>query len=155
MENQKMRFIATGAINTTLDFIFVNILVLSFHSPAIIANTISLSACMIFSYFMNHFFVFRSQQPVTIKSIAVFVSTTGLTLLVIQNIILVGILTLFSSNMLPLLSIGGLDASVVELNLAKIIAVIFSMVINFGVYKYVIFKHNDSTVESKPHTATK
>lgn len=146
IRNQKIRFIVTGILNTSLDFLTVNILFLGAHLSILLSNSTSLIICMVFSFFMNHYFVFQSKKTITFRSIWLFFLTTGVTLLVAQNVIITVLLGLFSAYplfSLPL-SVIPIEQHITELNVAKLIAVLFSMVVNFVVYKYVIFKRKDS-----------
>ena|SRR6266542_2567336 len=56
------RFIFTGGLNTLIDFTLFTIIANVMGINPIVASIISSGITLIFSYFMNHYFVFRSKR---------------------------------------------------------------------------------------------
>ncbi|HET6746732.1 MAG TPA: GtrA family protein [Candidatus Saccharimonadales bacterium] len=57
-----MRFVFTGGLNTLIDFTLFALIANIIGVNPILASIISTGLTLIFSYFMNHYFVFRSQR---------------------------------------------------------------------------------------------
>lgn len=91
-----LRFLFTGSINTLLDLflyaIFANII--GIHP--VISSIISTGITLCFSYFMNHYFVFRSGKRKR-QTAVWFVIVTLINVWVIQSSIIWLILHLFGS----------------------------------------------------------
>src|SRR5688572_23787675 len=97
MENKKIgktrvkrwsRFALVGAFNTGLDFAVLNALVFGLALPKVGANIISSSAAMIFSYMLNHRFVFRSDKAHSTKLFITFIVITAAGLYVLQSAVI-------------------------------------------------------------------
>ena len=150
MWNKKViRFGCVGVINTALDFTILNILVNFFDVTPLLANLISASVSISLSYFLNHRLVFRSDNKHTIKSFAHFFLATGAGILIIQTIViyfLIHLLGTRATGINYLINNSGLakiNNKTINLNLAKLGAVLVAMVWNFLIYHYVIFKKKD------------
>lgn len=137
---QKMRYILVGGVNTAADFILFNMILLIFSLPAVIANSISLLSCMVLSFFLNHFYVFQSKKSVRPGDFVKFMIGTGIVLLVAQNIALVGSIAILQHSAEDYLKGMQIDPSLIIVNIAKLIAVAVSMVANYLLYKYIIFR---------------
>jgi len=138
---QKVRFIAVGGLNTLADFILFNLILWSFSIHPVIANSISLLTCMVLSFFLNHYFVFQSKKPIKLSDFLKFMIGTGIVMLVAQNIALVGSIAVLQNSIGDYLKDIHVEPSLVIANIAKLIAVGVSMVANYLLYKYVIFRH--------------
>ncbi|OUD84918.1 GtrA-like protein [Clavibacter michiganensis subsp. michiganensis] len=66
LADRRVRFLVAGLLNTALDFVLLNALILAAHMPVLAANLISVTVGITISYFLNHFFVFRHGEAVTI-----------------------------------------------------------------------------------------
>lgn len=85
----KVRFILVGISNTLIDFVFFNILVLTFLSQNhIAANIVSTTIAMAFSYMMNKQAVFRNKKPHSALQMALFLAVTLTGIWVIQTLIM-------------------------------------------------------------------
>lgn len=135
-----MRYILVGGVNTAADFILFNMILLIFSLPAVIANSISLLSCMVLSFFLNHFYVFQSKKSVRPGDFVKFMIGTGIVLLVAQNIALVGSIAILQHSAEDYLKGMQIDPSLIIVNIAKLIAVAVSMVANYLLYKYIIFR---------------
>ncbi|AKM80563.1 TPA: GtrA family protein [Candidatus Saccharibacteria bacterium] len=141
-ELEKIRFIIAGCTNTGFDFVLLNSLVFIIGAFPVLANSISVSIGIVISYFLNHYFVFRSKSPISYKKFLSFFVVTGFSSLIIQGLIIYGFEVMTASEWgrsLFLINQMNKDAAL-ELNIAKAVAVSVGMVWNFMLYKYVIFK---------------
>ncbi len=84
---QKLRFAAVGAVNTTIDFGIFSVLVLT-GVPSIVANYPATTIALVFSYFANKRFTFRSSSPRIIHTMALFFGVTLVGLWIIQPVII-------------------------------------------------------------------
>lgn len=138
-----VRFLCVGSFNTGLDLLLLNILVQMFAVPVLIANTFAVLLGITLSYFLNHRIVFRHHQPYSLKSYAQFFLVTGVSVLIIQNVIILSAMQLGianSDNTRHLLLFDVPDKTVV-LNVSKALAIGVGMVWNYLLYRYVIFRN--------------
>ncbi len=141
------RFACVGVINTLVDITILNNLVFIFGLPLVIANFISASTSITLSYFLNHHIVFREKQSHSIIKFLKFFFVTGISILVIQTLIIVLVTHLLGSNKTiiynGIISLGlkGFSTKFINLNSAKIAAVIAGMGWNFIFYQKIVFKH--------------
>jgi len=134
---QFSKFIIVGGINTGIDFLILNILMVVTGITAgpelFVLNSISFSIAVINSYFMNKRWTFQDKtktEQTPIKFSAFFIiSIIGL---VINGLILTGITTYIPA-------LFGLSA-VLWANIAKLMATGVSLVWNFIGYKLFVFK---------------
>lgn len=143
-EKQQVRFLAAGSVNTAIDFVLLNIMTLALGAPVLIANSVSVVFGICLSYVMNHFFVFRYPDRVTVKRFLQFFAVTGFSSLVIQNVIIWLFEMLFGTSFGRSLLFLGSDAdnNVLAINFAKAVAVLAGLVWNFAFYRLVVFRSN-------------
>lgn len=141
-EKQQVRFLAAGSVNTAIDFVLLNIMTLALGAPVLIANSVSVIFGICLSYVMNHFFVFRYPDRVTVKRFLQFFAVTGFSSLVIQNVIIWLFEMLFGTSFGRSLLFLGSDAdnNVLAINFAKAVAVFAGLVWNFAFYRLVVFR---------------
>lgn len=147
LKRQAGAFGVVGIINTLLDFSILNIGAFLFGLPIILANIISTSTALSFSYFANKKWVFNDNRaPLGKKSLALFIAITLIGLYGLQSII---IYTLTAWATLPLeiavtiargLGITAFTDGFIAANTAKLIATIATTVWNFVLYKKFVFK---------------
>jgi len=137
---QKVRFLFVGGLNTVVDFLIFNLIIWLTDFHPILANTISVFFSMILSYFLNNFFVFRSERAISLKGFALFMLSTGCVLLLTQNIAIALSLHVFSQMSFFTTDNGLASGEFLVSNIAKLIGIAISMVTNFILYKYVIFR---------------
>lgn len=139
---QQVRFLVAGCANTTLDFVLLNTLSLLLGLPVLVANSISVVIGISLSYFLNHYFVFRYPERVSIKKFAAFFGLTGFSSLVIQNGIIYLFELLFDTRFgNSLLFLPDAESNhVLAINAAKAVAVLVGLVWNFCVYKFIVFR---------------
>ena len=138
---QISKFVIVGVINTGIDFAVLNALLFSTKIYSgrwlILFNSISFSAAVINSYFLNKYWTFKSQNVENSKakqfSQFLIISVIGIS---INDAIVYGLATFTS----PLF---GLSAQMWT-NVAKLFATAASMVWNFIGYKFIVFKKKDS-----------
>src|SRR3989338_8311081 len=137
LAKQFSKFIIVGGINTSIDFLILNILIyitgITAGVELFILNCISFSVAVINSYFMNKHWTFEDktkteQEPVKFSQFLA-VSIVGI---VINGLVLTSITTYIP----PLF---GLSA-ILWANIAKLLATGFSLIWNFIGYKFFVFK---------------
>lgn len=138
---QISKFIIVGIINTGIDFAVLNALMFAANIYSgkwlIVFNSISFSAAVINSYFMNKYWTFKKQEAGTSeknddsKQFAQFViiSIIGISL----NDVAVYAVSTFIP---PMFNLSGK----IWVNAAKLIATAISMAWNFIGYKFIVFK---------------
>lgn len=137
-----MRFLIVGCFNTALDFVLLNLLVLSVHLPVLVANTISVTVGISISYLLNHHFVFRSDEKASLRKFLTFFAVSGFSSLVLQTLVIWSVEAVTGSQFGQSLILFSFlnEHPEVQLNTAKAAAVGVGMVWNFVAYKYFIFK---------------
>jgi putative flippase GtrA len=120
-----VRFLAVGVCNTAIDVALFWLL----HAPLgiMLANFVSTSAGMTFSFLVNGRHTFGAAR-VTLRQAVLFVASNGVTMWVLQ----------------PLLISAVHDAAHVPLMAAKLVALGGSVVANFLLYRYVVWRPNSS-----------
>ena len=125
----KIRFVAVGLANTAIDF---GILFTLTHAGMniIVANYISTSLALVFSFFANKHFTFRVGNRNAKREFTRFLTVTLIGLWLLQPLVI-----WFASGLLRLLP----NANIIQL-IAKIAATIVSMIWNYVGYKQFVFK---------------
>jgi putative flippase GtrA len=127
---QVLWFAGIGAVNTGVDFVVLNVLMLTFGAASgfwyIIMKSVSFLAANANSYFLNTRFTFpTSRSP---KSFGVFFVAT-----------LVGLCVNVAVAYLARIVIIRYVGDVASANIAALVGTVASMVVNFILYKYVVF----------------
>ena len=140
-ERSPSRFFVVGSFNTLIDFTILNLVTVLANAPPLVANSVSVTIGITISYFLNHKIVFRHHEARSIKSYALFFLTTGISALIIQNLIIYLVTSSFNASEQSLFYIPGIhaDRHIIELNIAKAFAVGVGMIWNFLFYRYIIF----------------
>jgi putative flippase GtrA len=131
---EKIRFGLVGIANTIIDFCVLFTLT-SLGLPIIVANTFSTSTAFCFSFFANKKYTFKASGN-TKHELLLFVVVTLFGLWVIQNIVIT-IVTFFLSK-------TSLSPSI-TLVVAKVIAILTSLVWNYTLYSRVVFKKKEES----------
>ncbi|HEY1133050.1 MAG TPA: GtrA family protein [Nocardioides sp.] len=114
-----VRFAAVGVLNTGID---VGLFLLLHDALGIVlANLVSTSAGMVFSFVVNGLVTFSAQR-LTWRQAGLFVATTGTTMWVLQPLFIHAALLVVD----PLLA-------------AKMLAIGCSLVVNFAAYRFVVW----------------
>lgn len=132
-----MRFAAVGVVNTLLDLgLFV---LLQDKLGIVLANFISSSAGMTFSFVVNGLFTFGAGK-LTLRHASLFLATTGVVMWALQPVVIhLGLTIAGAISLDP-------DATWVVL-LVKVGSIGVSFVANFVAYRYVVWPHAGAPVE--------
>ena len=122
---KKIRFVLVGGTNTVIDFgILFGLTFLGVDK--IIANYISTSIALVFSFFANKSFTFKNTSKNAKRQFILFLVVTLIGLWVLQPLIIWGYTSL-------------LDDSPLSLFIAKLIATIVTLIWNYLFYSRVVF----------------
>ena len=129
-----LRFAAVGVCNTLIDAVLFVLL----HTTLgiTLANLVSSSAGMLFSFFVNGRFTFGAARP-TVRHGLLFVATTGLVMWVAQPLLIHGWLWVLEQA--PELSVGSVATDDVRIGLAKLASIACCLVLNFLAYRFVVW----------------
>ncbi len=123
-----------GVVNTLLDLGLF--LLLHDRLGIVLANFVSTSAGMTFSFVVNGLFTFSAGR-LTLRHALLFLATTGTVMWALQPVAIHALLTLAdASGMDP-------DATWVVL-LVKVASIGVSFVANFAAYRFVVWPHEDA-----------
>lgn len=117
-----LKFVLVGGTNTLLDFVIYGILANAVSLPAIAANTISTSICMVVSFFLNYQFVWESKKS-RLETAPRFLLMSLFSAWIVQNGI-IWIVTLIAG-----------DGAMINLG-AKILGIVGGTASNYFGYKW-------------------
>lgn len=127
-----VRFGLVGVVNTGLDLGVYFALQLG-GTPVVLANLISTSVGLAFSFLANRVFTFSGRSSARAgRQLLLFVLCTGIGLWVIQPLVILGMGRL----LLPYTTLGAWNILI-----AKCVAIGFGMVWNWTLYNKVVFRH--------------
>lgn len=106
------------------------------HLGITLANFVSSTAGMVFSFVVNGLFTFQAEK-LTLRHAVLFVATNGMVMWVAQPLLIHGWLWLLEQG--PDVAVGGLAAGDVRIALAKLASIACCLVINFFAYRYVVW----------------
>jgi len=139
-KNTKVRFAAIGVINTSIDFVLLNIFAHAVGLPRIPSNLLSASVAMVFSFFANRSVVFKSNSGDKKRQAIMFLVVTVTGVYLIQNMVIFAFADLW---LWPLETvrdiIGILDEEIFITNGAKTLATAVTLVWNFLFYDRLVF----------------
>ncbi len=124
-----MRFAGVGVVNTAIDWALF--LVLHDRLGITLANFVSSSAGMVFSFVVNGLFTFRADR-LTLRQALLFVGTTGTVMWVAQPLLIHGWLWVLQNPV---------DDADLRLAAAKLASIACSLVLNFAAYRWVVWPH--------------
>lgn len=145
------RFAVVGLFNTAFDFGILNTLVFVFGLSSIAANIVSSTIAASASFFLNHSFVFKSGGQKTVRNFVVFLAITMLGLYGLQNLIIFTLTHYLTApsgwcyDLLNWISEGTFSREFVQLNFAKGVATIASLIWNYFMYARFVFKTGSSS----------
>jgi len=127
-------FATVGLANTAIDLVLFWFL----HAPlgVVVANVVSTSAGMAFSFLVNGRHTFGAERR-TLRQAALFLATNGVTMWVLQ----------------PVLILAAYDVASAPLMAAKVVALGGSVVANFLLYRYAVWPAASGTVSPSPGSA--
>ncbi|HEY8999614.1 MAG TPA: GtrA family protein [Candidatus Saccharimonadales bacterium] len=139
------KFGAVGVINTLIDFVVLDILHLKFGMELILANLISTTIAMVFSFFANRTLVFKHHSERVAKQMVLFWIVTAFGLYVLQSGIIWflghpahGVLNA-SVRLVHSAGFRDLSAAFITTNVVKLIADLITLVWNYIGYKEFVF----------------
>lgn len=124
-----LRFAGVGVVNTLLDLGLF--LLLADDLGLVLANFVSTSAGMSFSFVVNGLFTFRAGR-LTLRHAVLFLATTGLVMWALQPVV-----------------IYLLDGLVEPLALVKVLSIGVSFVVNFAAYRFVVWPTEQRAAEGE------
>lgn len=127
---EKIRFAVVGGANTALDFLILFILTF-IGMDKIVANYISTSISLIFSFFANKSFTFKDKQGNAKKQFVLFLIITIIGLWVIQPLIIWVVTEALAPYIIN---------DTFNLFIAKLAATIASLIWNYLLYSRLVFK---------------
>jgi len=131
LNSQVVRFALIGVANTLIDFGIFHLLANELTQPFFFANIVSTSTALIFSFIMNSRFTFKNQ--VTRQNLVKFFVVTLSALWLLQPLVI--------AIILPLISLfGNFLSAESQLLIAKVVATGASLVWNFVLYKFYVYK---------------
>lgn len=101
-----------------------------------VANFVSSSAGMVFSFVVNGLFTFKAAR-LTVRHAALFVATTGLVMWVAQPLLIHGWLWVLEQG--PDVTLAGMAAADVRIWGAKLASIACCLVLNFAAYRFVVW----------------
>jgi putative flippase GtrA len=131
------RFAGVGVANTLIDVVLF--MLLHDRLGIVAANFVSTVAGMTFSFVVNGLFTFRAQR-LTLRHAVLFLATNGVTLWVLQPLVIHALLALAP---------GGEDPGDLLVLGVKVAAIGVSFVLNFVAYRWVVWP-----AVGQPETAT-
>lgn len=129
--DRKVRFLIVGTINTCIDFCLLFLLFSVFNIQKEVANIISTTAGLCFSFSANRRFTFTPRNRHSIRQLLLFIIVTVFGLWVLQGFII----WLIAPSLLQL----GLGASGALIT-AKIIATTITLIYNYVLYSRLVFR---------------
>lgn len=127
---EKARFIIVGSMNTVIDF-GVLFMLTFLGIDKIVANYISTSCGLVFSFFANRSFTFENSNGDIKKQLLGFIPTTLIGLWILQPVVIWVITSLLSST---------LHNEMLLLLIAKVFATLASLTWNYLFYSRLVFK---------------
>lgn len=127
---KQIRFLAVGVVNTLVDF-GLYVFLVSLSGQAILANYVSTTVALIFSFFANKYFTFEDKGSSRGGQFVKFLGITLIGLWLIQPIIIFIVIEFMGE-------LSGSDNFIYVL--AKVVATIFTLVWNYLLYNRVVFK---------------
>ncbi|WP_166390182.1 GtrA family protein [Nocardioides ochotonae] len=118
LDSSAVRFAAVGVVNTAIDVVLFTLL--HEHLGIVLANLVSTSAGMAFSFTVNGLLVFKAGR-LRWRDAARFLATTGVSMWVLQPVLIHLLLALGPAP------------------LAKLLATGITVVVNFVAYRYLVW----------------
>ncbi|MDZ5622698.1 GtrA family protein [Nocardioides bizhenqiangii] len=137
-----VRFAGVGVCNTAIDWALF--LVLHDRLGITLANFVSSSAGMVFSFVVNGLFTFRAER-LTLRQALLFVATTGAVMWVAQPLLIHGWLWALEQMV---------DDADLRLAVAKLASIACSLVLNFAAYRLVVWPHLPGASEGRGRART-
>ena len=140
------KFGAVGAANTFLDFFIFNFASKFLGFPLLLANTVSTTIAMVFSFVVNRKVVFKKGDGSAALQAVTFYAVTAFGLYVIQNGIIHILTTMWTAPLIAMthtlrqLGLHAFTDAFYINNGAKAVGTVASLAWNFVTYKKVVFR---------------
>lgn len=136
------RFTLVGFSATVLDYGILNVLSQLIGVPILLSNVTSASVSSLYSYILNRKVVFNSIAHGERKSLALYIGSLLISILVIQSTI-IGLLGHgITESWYEALGVGGQMKELLALNTAKVIAGVCTAIWNFYTQRRFVFTSN-------------
>jgi putative flippase GtrA len=132
LSSKKVRFVIVGGTNTVIDFAFYNLFSKVFTLALPVANMMSSFIAMLFSFFMNKKWTFRSAGKDYLREVVLFFIFTIIGIWVIQS----GLIWLVE-NAMPSVDWQNFWLK----NLLKVCASVPSLIWNYITYNKFVFRN--------------
>ena len=138
----KIRFCIIGAINTLIDFSILLILNRGFKVDYIVANYISTTIALVFSFFANKYYTFECKGGNVKKQSLSFTIVTLIGLWLIQPLVMKGINLLLVNWQIGTIKLITLKISsdTIKLIIEKLVATVITLIWNYLFYSRLVFK---------------
>ncbi len=147
---QIIRFVVVGGLNTVIDISLLLLFIKLFGWHEVFANTLSVFTAVSVSYVLNHRLVFRYGSQYSWANYMRFLLVTGLGIVVVQDVVIYIVtkhIWVIDNSAHIVIRGQQVSTQTVELIIAKLSAVVISMTWNFLMYKYVVFRYQDTDDE--------
>ncbi|HEX8390069.1 MAG TPA: GtrA family protein [Candidatus Saccharimonadales bacterium] len=155
------RFMGSGIVATTTDYLILNGLAILLHVPPVLANTASGAVSSFVSYKVNKHVVFEDRMHGRVKTLILYAVIIGSGIVVIQN----GLIHLISGNIalaiakfiepaLYLVHLNNLSETFVSLNIAKVIASLVAALWNYFMLRRFVFITADEVADDTKGTSS-
>lgn len=131
-----IRYLGVGVLTSLLDLVLFSALSVLLRTPEVPANFASTIITLTVSYFINRSFVFRSEEPPSLKGFFSFAGVTLFSGLIIQSAIIWGLVGTFAM-------IAPDRGPAVVNPVAKIVAMGVGAACNFLGYRFVFKTEQD------------
>lgn len=143
-----VRFAAVGLCNTAIDVLIF--MALHDRLGVTLANFVSTSAGMAFSFVVNGLFTFRSGK-LTLRHALLFLASTGTVMWVAQPLLIHGWIWLLEQG--PDVAVLGLGAVDLRLWIAKLASIVCCLALNFFAYRFVVWPLERPSADQEGVTA--
>ena len=138
------RFTLVGFTATVLDYGILNLLSQVFGLPVVLANVVSASISSLYSYILNRKVVFNSIAHGERKSLALYVGSLLVSILIIQSSI-IGIFGHgITASWYEALGLNGQVKDLLAINTAKVMAGVCTAIWNFYTQRRFVFRSNST-----------
>jgi putative flippase GtrA len=143
-QHKVIRFGCVGVVGTLTDLALLNIFVFGFGLNILVGNVFSASISITMSYFLNNAIVFRREHAISLRLFLKFITVTGQSILVVQTVVIFTFEHIFTIARLHTIfgnELSSAGTRFLQVNGAKVTAVLFGMTWNFVLYHFVVFRH--------------
>lgn len=136
-------FTVAGAVVTGTDYGVLNVLTGLFGWPLVLANIVSATLASALGYVLNRKVVFEGRMHSEQVTIALYIATVLVSILVIQSSILYVLDNGVMLNFVKSLGVSGESAELIATNASKLVAGLAVLIWNFMTQRRYVFKSVD------------